>query len=713
MSHTLCTKQGAARLNHLQAQSNRALARDRATRGPQASAGAKRLVRALTILSTLALASFNVTGCGDDSTSNGASEDQPDNNAADSGTPGDPNNAADAATPEDTSSPEDEPDPVADASPQEDTGEGTDATVEEDAVTPPIDPDLNEDGTLNILVLGTTRSIQFGADPFSPNQVAAQLQNILDADDAVSTEVNVVAEDIYRSAPVTIGLGQAGQEFTWDHASHSLTQYYHWPDGLEARMEKLAGRGEVDWDHVVIGADPHIVATLPGYYALGANMIADKVAEGDAQPHLLMLWSKDDDAIDRFAEHTLRTSHRARTSLPTIAAGRAWGALPQGKRDSDAAHPTPNGAYLAAAAIYAHLFERSAANSGYTYDDEIAQVAHDTLANPTDDAAQLGPRTFTSPFKGCDIPDRALVYNHTGTSSERGILDGFRWVLGKARVELRNGGPAPIHFNYGRANTNFEPNKRYQVDPARFDFSLGFPMQDNGNHGDLSMLYGLDHRFSDAENGTDLGVARYMVNQGELPQARAVPIRTLYAQLKETIPTASAFRDPWHMSRNLDRATGAFMYTLLTGHCALDEEPEDRDSDPWRQWTAHRIGYETAWSLMHLSGVAPCFKVLPDAVDSVSVSPEQSAGLAISFANVAPDAEVTVTLSTNNDGAVTISPSTLVFTPENHAEAQVVTMTGLDGEAPTEVFIVTARTESSDPGFDGLEDRWEYTVIRD
>lgn len=60
-----------------------------------------------------------------------------------------------------------------------------------------------------------------------------------------------------------------------------------------------------------------------------------------------------------------------------------------------------------------------------------------------------------------------------------------------------------------------------------------------------------------------------------------------------------------------------------------------------------------------------------------------------------------------------LSPSTLVFTPENHAEAQVVTMTGLDGEAPTEVFIVTARTESSDPGFDGLEDRWEYTMIRD
>ena len=41
-------------------------------------------------------------------------------------------------------------------------------------------------------------------------------------------------------------------------------------------------------------------------------------------------------------------------------------------------------------------------------------------------------------------------------------------------------------------------------------------MQDHGNHGDTSMLYGLDRRDSGVLNDTDLGVARFMIEQGEL-----------------------------------------------------------------------------------------------------------------------------------------------------------------------------------------------------
>jgi hypothetical protein len=323
----------------------------------------------------------------------------------------------------------------------------------------------------------------------------------------------------------------------------------------------------------------------------------------------------------------------------------------------------------------------------------------------------MGRRTFVSPFGTSDITDRVLNFNHTGTSSENGILRGLQWVLGKAQTNLVRGGEPPINFNYGRANTEFEPNKRYRIAPEEFEFSLGFPMQDHSNHGNTSMLYGLDKRRSDTENGTDLGVARKMARDSELPHARAIPIRTLFAQMKEEIPEQSAYADGWHMNHDLDRATGAFMYTLLTGHCALDAEPADRDSNEWRSWLAHKTGYETAWNLMHLSAIAPGFKVIPDSPESTSVTPVEGAGLSVSFAN-APTADVTVRLSTNNDAAVMYEPAELVFTPENYDAPQVVSMLGLAGDLAEEVYTITASTQSADPAFDDLVDRWDYTVIR-
>ena len=97
-----------------------------------------------------------------------------------------------------------------------------------------------------------------------------------------------------------------------------------------------------------------------------------------------------------------------------------------------------------------------------------------------------------------------------------------------------------------------------------------------------------------------------MIEQSELPHARAVPIRTLYAQLREAIPGQSAYRDAWHMHRDLDKAVGGYLYTLLTGQCALGQEPDERDSAAWRSWRAHQIGYQTAWTLMTLEAAPSC-----------------------------------------------------------------------------------------------------------
>lgn len=483
--------------------------------------------------------------------------------------------------------------------------------VDRDNQDQPFDADLNGDGELNVLILGTSRSINNSAEPFAPDNIAIELNKILSEDVNGTATVYVEAEDIYKSKEVAVALGSGGSQYDYTHYSHSLVQYYYWPEGMESRMDKLSGKGDKKWDYVVIAADPYIVSTLPGYYSLGVNKIAAKVAEGGAKPLLMMMWPKAQTSLSpvaHFEEFTYRTANGAKVTLETIPAGLAWQALSNDKKDETAAHPSPNGAYTAAAAIFSQVYGESASLSDYDYDDVIAETVLASVKSAAIENHFSGIRTYVSPFLACDISNTEIHYNHTGTSSENGILNGLNWVFGKSDKTLERDGPAPISFNFGRANTNFEANKRYRVDASAFDFSFGFPMQDGSATGNVSQLYGLDKRNSQSENGTDLGVALYMVRGSELPYARAVPIRTLFAQLKEMNIVTSAYRDNWHMSRDLDKATAGFMYTLLTGSCDLGEEPTDKASGAWKSWAAHKIGYETAWNLMYLDGKAPgCF----------------------------------------------------------------------------------------------------------
>lgn len=472
----------------------------------------------------------------------------------------------------------------------------------------PISLDINDDGQLNILIIGTSTSINSSSSGFATDVIAEELHNILSQDAAIDSELHIAYEDIYSIKEVTFGLGQGGSVFNTNHYAHSLMQYYYWPDGQSERWDNLASDGAYQWDYVIVGADPYIISNVPGYYALGVNKVVSKISEGGAKPMLLMPWPKNETntvSIDHFEEFTYRTADHAIVEVDVIPTGLAWKGLPSSKKDLATEHPSPNGAYLAAASIYAQLSDRSAAHSSYNYDDEIANSALETISTEADNSHYSGERSFVSPFKSCDIDDIVLNYNHTGTSSENGILNGLQWVIAQSDRTLTSGGTPPINFNYGRANTNFEPNKRYNIDPSQFDFSIGFPMQDNGNHGDTSLLYGLDKRYDDANNGTDLGTALYMIRNSELPNARAIPVRTLYAQIKDAIPSQSAYSDNWHMHGNLNRAIGAYMYTLLTGSCALGEAPDPSNSVEWNKWMCHKIGYETAYSLMYLKGNVP------------------------------------------------------------------------------------------------------------
>lgn len=298
--------------------------------------------------------------------------------------------------------------------------------------------DINGDGTLNILVIGTNESIKDSSEAFSPDQITIELKSILLADTSISINVNVVAEDVYQTKNISTGVGGMST-LNLNYYCHSLVQYYYWPDGHNVRMSNLSGNNSVDWDYVVIGADPYIVSNIPGYYSLGVNKIAAKVNEGGAIPLLLMVWSKDDALTGHFEEFTYRTADGVKIPLQTVPAGLAWDALPAGKKDSANVHPTPNGAYLAAAAIYSQIYNKSASSSQYVYDDELADTAQSTLTNQIGQTHYVGNRSFVSPFKSCEISDSTLIYNHTGTSTEDGILNGLQWVFSNASETLQFG----------------------------------------------------------------------------------------------------------------------------------------------------------------------------------------------------------------------------------------------------------------------------------
>ena len=487
-----------------------------------------------------------------------------------------------------------------------DSAEETDSadTQEIDPFEPsPYDPDINQDGALSILILGSRLSVG-GGQPFSTDAMTQELQSIFESDSLIDLDIIVKEEDIFRSAPVTIGLGGNGAEYTYTHYAHSLLQYYYWPENQQSRMSNLMGDEDNDWDYVVITSDPYILANMPGYYALGMHKITSKVTQGGGIPLLFMMWPQDSSLLPHFEEFTRRTSQGASVPASVVPGGSSWAALSDQQRDESILYPTPNGAYVAAASIYSHISNNSASVVDYSYDDELADIAYDIAQQEANIEEYSSPNTFVSPFQGCFVQDAVLTYNHTGSSSENGILDGLNWAFEQSSQILENGGGAST-FNYGRANSNFEENKRYKINQELFQYSFGFPMQDHGNHGDESMLYGLDKRDGGVMNDTDLGVARFMIDESELPYARAVPIRTLFAQMKEDNPQQSGYRDSWHMHRDLDKAIGAYMHTVLTNTCSLGQEPADSSSDVWNTWNAHKIGCETAWTLMNMEETFP------------------------------------------------------------------------------------------------------------
>jgi len=376
-------------------------------------------------------------------------------------------------------------------------------------------------GDLNVLVIGSTHSFSEGgkrgaADQkaFNTAAVAKCLRTIIAKDPKIKGTTNVVFEDVFRKKTLPTAIGGGGKMMDMEYRCYSLVQYYFWPDGRAERLANLRGKGKTKWDYVVIVGDPYILASMPGVYAEGASLIADKVKEGSAKPILLMTWPEagSSSTAAHFGEVVYRVGKGA--GIPVAPGGYAWNKL--ARKDKSTKHPTASGAYLAAACIYSEIFKRAATNPKYSY---RTLAAHAFRSAKTSKATlqYIGQFEFKNPFAMKYVTKSSITYNHTGSSSERGIQGALEAAIKRCKVGCRktaggkkSGANTKIDFNYGRANSMFERHKQYKVAPRQFDRAYGFPMQDHGKTAAESMLYGIDKRYISSrryDDGRALGIA--------------------------------------------------------------------------------------------------------------------------------------------------------------------------------------------------------------
>lgn len=581
---------------------------------------------------------------------------------------------------------------------------------------------------LNVLVIGSTHSFSEGGEsgvvhekPFNPTQIRNHLQSILAQDPAITETVNVVFEDIYKTKMLTVNYsGSSIYDFT--SRCYSLAQHFMWPEGETTRLANLRGEGDYVWDYIVLCNDPYIMANFPGMIAEGVKLIQEEVAKSanPAQVVLLAQWPENSSTFtaNQFNEIAHRVGGSA--GITVVPAGKAWDSY--NSQDTSSNHPTPRGEYLAAAAIYSKLFDRSAKTSSYDFPsvgDAIADHALSVVQANAGVAQYSGTYTSINPFQMKYVTKRTVSFRETGTSTEDRIRDALNRLDDVHRITFNTTGPV-WDFNYGRGNDWWEDDKDYEVDPAKHDRAYGFPMHHyNTTSAPTTMPYGIDKHYyygSTYEDGTDLGIAYNMIRPGtrelSLPEdVRAIPIRLMWLKMSEISPGFNPLGDSTHMHPHLNDASAAFMYTLLSGRCPVVEEPATPGSTAWMQWLGHKIGYETAWQMSHLTTRSPGLRVLPSATTATSVTPTSKETMTVQFA-YPPQSDVTVTVSSSKPTAAIVSPKTLTFTPANYNTPQQVTVAGIPGATASEAFNVVFSTNSIDEIYNGLGDSWSYTNTR-
>ncbi len=541
---------------------------------------------------------------------------------------------------------------------------------------------------VNVLIIGSTkdaseRFTSAQSKPFSPTEIGTHLKKILEQDGRGT--VNVTIEDRYRTASVS--------GFIFPYYSYSLSNWFYFnePAGVDAtRWQNLRGEAGTVWDYIILTDDPYAMEYTPGMFAQGVAKIAEEVAKSanPAEIVLLMPWPGTGSlsSVNHYKEVVYRTGRSG--GFKVAPAALAWQAC---ESPAGATHPTTAGAYIAAASIYSSIYNQSAAASSYVYNDSHANTSFTTYTNNNNATHYTGVFNFQNPYKMLYDKRRDVCYMRSGTSTETRMEYTMRDAMARIGVKNFNANntsrdkwPIPYAMYWTRDLTEGDPLSQLSFG---FTYAHGAPHAEMHNHDD--------------------SMANSMLTSST---ARNTPLRNFWAQIHKRFPSEVPVPDGQHLNTLTDNAVGTFMYTLYSGRCPMDVEPNSTAYSTTTSWHASKIGYETAWQLARCQTRAPGFKVMPSSADRDIIAAGKTETMSVQFI-LPPKANVTVNITNSNPSSgIVISPSTLTFTPANYSTPQPVTVTALTGLAADKVFNVVYNTVSTDEVYDGLNDSWQYTA---
>ncbi len=526
---------------------------------------------------------------------------------------------------------------------------------------------------MNVLIIGSDKQFRGSPQVFNPLGVSEELKKILAG--AGYNKVNIVLEERFQQ-----------QE---RYACINLSSWFHWPYPADVetktRWPNLRGENGTKWDYVVVIEDSFTIEYLPGLYADGVAKIAQEVAKGPGKTLLLMSWpgANSKSSVAHYQEVVYRTALSG--NLLVAPAGLAWEAA--GKPTGDT-HPSADGAYLTAACIFSTISGKNASTSTYSSNKSLADTAHKIVMAHTPVKPIAGQFTFQNPFLFFNNKARAVSPRKSpgGSSTETYLMESTQDAIKRAGASIGGQG-----YTIGRDSGSPKTGKDYRLgDPDYKRTTFAYRYQTNTGDFDIHLAEIFVQDFS---------LAIQVMNESKT--FRCLPRRLLWAGLHHIDPTIKPMSSHGHLSGPAHVACATFIYTIISGRCPVDPQPNPITSD----WLAQKVGYETAWRLATCQVRAPGFKVVPA---DVAADSEKGDTMSVQFL-FPPQQPVTLAVSCSNNAA-TVTPEQLTFTSENYNIPQKIVIKAAKDAKPGTEFAVTTRTTSQDIVYHDLSDTWDYKV---
>ena len=202
--------------------------------------------------------------------------------------------------------------------------------------------------------------------------------------------------------------------------------------------------------------------------------------------------------------------------------------------------------------------------------------------------------------------------------------------------------------------------------------------------------------------GWEMFLASRMIDESD--EYRLIPRRVLLGSLLQFDPKMKIVGGG-HVYGPQATAVGTYIYTLISGRCPIDPMPESITD----QWNAQKVGYEMAWRVSNCQTRAPGFKVMPSDRTRHTIDFTTAENITVQFM-MKPISTVTVSIKTDNPAISSVSPQTLIFTPDNYNIPQSISVRVAKGAKSGSNVNISYKTSSDDEVYGDLVDNWLYKV---